>query len=463
MPKFSYKRKEANKSFFNRKLIAPMVLGSILNPINSSIISVALIPIGQAFDVPPSQTAWLVSSLYLATAIGQPIVGKLIDLFGPRLLFLIATSLVGVSSLIAVFAPNFWWLVAARVLLGFGTCAGYPASMYLIRSEAERTGEESSGSILTLLAIASQTIAVVGPALGGVLIEAGGWQSTFIVNIPLSLACIVLGYFRFPRSKAREEKSSFSIDYMGIILFGITLISTLLFLMNPGLHNVYLLMIAIISGALFTCLELKIDHPFMDLRIIGRNVPLLFSYSRGLLSATVSYSFLYGYTQWLDIGRGLAPSHAGLLLLPMFLTSIIVAKMTGKNRDIQRKLIVGIIIQLIATALLLFTDASSSLIYLVIIAVLFGIPQGILNLSIQNAVYFQASSQQVGASAGLLRTFMYMGAMLASAAIGMFLNPEEITKGLHHLAMFNLVICCILLVTLLDRSLSKMGKTKHFI
>ncbi|MFB9759780.1 MFS transporter [Ectobacillus funiculus] len=196
------------------------------------------------------KTAWLVSALYLATAIGQPVVGKLIDIFGPRLLFLIATSLVGISSLIAIFATNIWWLVVARVLLGFGTCAGYPASMYLIRREAERTGEESSTSILTLLAISSQTIAVVGPTLGGLLIEVGGWQSTFIVNIPLSLACVLLGYFRFPRGlgdSLRKEEKVTSIDFIGIIFFGITLISALLFLMSPNWHNVYLLIIESIS------------------------------------------------------------------------------------------------------------------------------------------------------------------------------------------------------------------------
>lgn len=197
-----------------------MILGSILNPINSSIISVALIPIGKAFSVSPSQTAWLISALYLATAIGQPVVGKLIDLYGPRLLFLIATSLVGISSFIAIFPPNFWWLVVARVLLGLGTCAGYPASMYLIRSEAERTGEDSPAKILTLLAIANQTIAVIGPTLGGLLIGLGGWQSIFMMNIPLSFACIILGYTRFPKASLTSvgsEKRHISIDITGII------------------------------------------------------------------------------------------------------------------------------------------------------------------------------------------------------------------------------------------------------
>ena len=61
---------------FNRKLIAPLVAGAVLNPINSTVVAVALVPIGVAFGEPPSATAWLVSALYLATAVGQPLVGR---------------------------------------------------------------------------------------------------------------------------------------------------------------------------------------------------------------------------------------------------------------------------------------------------------------------------------------------------------------------------------------------------
>lgn len=103
-----------------------MMLGSVLNPINSTIVAVALVPIGKAFGAPPSQTAWLVSALYLATALGQPIVGRLIDLFGPRRLFLLSTSLVGVAGVVGTLAPDLGVLIGARVVLGFGTCAGYP-------------------------------------------------------------------------------------------------------------------------------------------------------------------------------------------------------------------------------------------------------------------------------------------------------------------------------------------------
>ncbi len=426
-----------------------MILGSILNPINSSIISVALIPIGKAFSVSPSQTAWLISALYLATAIGQPVVGKLIDLYGPRLLFLIAASLVGISSFIAIFPPNFWWLVVARVLLGLGTCAGYPASMYLIRSEAERTGEDSPAKILTLLAIANQTIAVIGPTLGGLLIGLGGWQSIFMMNIPLSFACIILGYTRFPKASLTSvgsEKRHISIDITGIIFFGITLISTLLFLMSPNLNSIYLIIISIITGIIFIITELRSKAPFIDVRMFKGNSPLLFTYARSLLTATVTYCMLYGFPQWLEKGRGLSPSQTGLVLMPMFLMSIIVSKFTGKSPSIRLKLIVGGFIQLLAILLVLFINKDSSLASLLAIVSFLGIPQGLLSLANQNAVYFQANKSQIGASSGLLRTFMYMGAMIASAGNGLFLKSESITTGMHQIAIFGACIGIILMI-----------------
>lgn len=80
---------------FDRRLLPVMVLGAILNPINSSIVAVALVPIGRALDAPASQTAWLVSGLYLATAVGQPVVGRLVDVLGPRRLSLAGAVLSG--------------------------------------------------------------------------------------------------------------------------------------------------------------------------------------------------------------------------------------------------------------------------------------------------------------------------------------------------------------------------------
>src|SRR5205823_12439895 len=110
------RRRAESSGGFDRRLIGPMILGAVLNPINSSIIAVSLVPIGVAFGAPPARTAWLVSALYLATAIGQPVVGRLVDMYGPRRLYLAGTALVGVAGLLGSFAPSLTVLVVARVL-----------------------------------------------------------------------------------------------------------------------------------------------------------------------------------------------------------------------------------------------------------------------------------------------------------------------------------------------------------
>ncbi|MDT8911893.1 MFS transporter [Amycolatopsis sp. PS_44_ISF1] len=430
-----------------------MIVGSILNPVNSSIIAVSLVPIGVALGAPPAQTAWLVSALYLATAIGQPVVGRLVDLYGPRRLFLIGGALVGVAGVLGLVAPNLPVLIVARVLLGFGTCAGYPAAMSLIRGESERTGRDRPAGVLTLLSITTQTVAVIGPTLGGLLIGLGGWRATIAVNLPLSAACLVLGGLYLPRGHQRPD-GPVRLDLPGIGLFAATLVSLLLFLMNPNAAHWYLPVIALGAGAGFAVRELRTTDPFLDLRVLGGNLPLLLTYVRSLLAYVVSYAFLYGYTQWLEEGRGLSASRAGLLLLPVFLVGIGVAALTGRYRELRGKLLVGAAGQIAACALLFTLGGAGSVWLLVLVAVVLGLPQGLNSLALQNSVYHQADPERIGASSGLLRTFMYLGAMVASAATGGFFGPRADTAGLHSLAWFVLAVSGLFLaVTLFDRTL----------
>nr|WP_063836197.1 MFS transporter [Actinacidiphila yeochonensis] len=457
-------------------MLAPMMLGSILNPVNSSIIAVALVPIGAAFGAPPSQTAWLISALYLATSIGQPVVGRLIDLFGPRRLFLAGTALTGVAGVVGVLAPDLGVLIAARVLLGFGTCAGYPAAMNLIRSEARRTGQDSPAGVLTALAVTTQTISVIGPSLGGLLIGLGGWRATMAVNVPLAAAGLLLGALRLPRTEPAErgkrgERADggegaerarggavAQLDLPGMGFFAATLVSLLLFLMHPAADRWYLPVVTVLAAAAFTRRELGSPQPFIDLRVLGGNVPLLVTYTRALLAYVVSYAVLFGFTQWLEEGRGLTASKAGLALLPLFLTGIAVSTATGRRAGVRGKFLVGAAGQIVACVMMLFLGAHSSVWLLVAVAAVFGVPQGLNSLALQNSVYFQADPERLGSSAGLLRTFGYLGAITASTANSAVYRHRADTAGMHRLALVMLAAGALfLLVTVFDRGLGRIG------
>ncbi|MER7678548.1 MFS transporter [Streptomyces sp. NPDC096934] len=446
---------------FDRRLLPPMMLGSVLNPVNSTIIAVSLIPIGDALGAPPSQTAWLVSALYLATALGQPVVGRLIDVFGPRRLFLVSTSLVGVAGVVGTLAPNLGVLIASRVLLGFGTCAGYPAAMALLRSEARRTGRDSPGGVLTALAVANQTIAVIGPLLGGLLIGLGGWRATFALNVPLAAAAVLLGLLRLPREAGtgespRRGRLAAQLDLPGMALFAVTLVSLLLFLMNLHLRDWYLPVTALAASAAFAAWELRAATPFIDLRVLGGNTPLLATYGRALVAYTVSYAFLYGFTQWTEEGFGLSPLHAGLAQIPMFLVAIGVSLLSGRRQGVRGKLLVGGVGQIVACVVMLTLTGNSPVWTLVLVALVFGVPQGLNSLALQNSVYFQADPERTASSAGLLRTFAYVGSMVASATTAASFGRRADTGGMHHLAWVMLGAGVVyLLLTVLDRTLGR--------
>ncbi|MFV8181997.1 MFS transporter [Streptomyces sp. AF1B] len=454
------KRAPTGTAGIDRRLIPPMMLGSVLNPINSTVIAVALVPIGAAFGAPPAQTAWLVSALYLATALGQPIVGRLIDIFGPRRLFLVSTSLVGVAGVVGTLAPGIGVLIAARVLLGFGTCAGYPAAMALLRSEAARTGKDSPAGLLTALAVANQTIAVIGPLLGGLLIGLGGWRSTFALNIPLAAVAVTLGALRLPKQRAGATvrgRVAAQIDLPGMGLFAAMLFSLLLFLMNLHASSWYLPVITVAAGAAFAVRELRAATPFIDLRVLSGNAPLLATYGRALVAYVVSYAFLYGFTQWTEESYGLDPFHAGLVQIPMFLVGIGVSVVAGRSSGVLGKLLLGGAGQIVACALMLTLTADSPLWTLLLLAVIFGVPQGSNNLALQNSVYFQSDPERTASSAGLLRTFAYLGSMVASSATAASFGQHASTSGMHHLAWIMLGAGVLyLLITVLDRSLRRV-------
>ncbi|MFI0961877.1 MFS transporter [Streptomyces sp. NPDC021080] len=442
---------------FDRRLITPMVLGSVLNPVNSSMIAVALVPIGRALGASPAETAWLVSGLYLATAVGQPVIGRLVDLYGPRRLYLAGTALVGVAGLLGALAPNLGALVAARVLLGFGTSAAYPAAMHLTRSEAERTGRSSPAGVLTALAVSAQTVAVVGPTLGGLFIGVGGWRTIFLVNVPLSLACLVLGALRLPKATeptAHPDHATPGVDLAGMALFAALLVSLMLFLMRPRAADWWLPVLALVAGAAFARRELRVPAPFIDLRVLGGNGPMLATFLRQFLGYATAYAFLYGFTQWMEEGRGLRAAGAGLVLLPLSLSGLVVSAITGRRDAVRAKLVVGSLVQIAGCTALLTMNSTSAIWLLAAVGALMGVPQGLNGLANQNALYRQADPARIGSAAGLLRTFMYLGAMAASAADAAFFTHGADTGGLHHLALFMLAGAVLLLaVTLIDRSL----------
>src|SRR5471030_2700330 len=166
---------------FGLRFVLPLAFGSILNPINSTMIATALVPIAADFHASVAQAGWLIAGLYLASAIAQPTMGRLEDLFGPRRVYLISLLLIALAGVLGQAAPTLNSLVVARVVLGIGTSGAYPCAMRIFRTRADCLGCEPPRIAMSFLSMAAHSTSAVGPLLGGVLTEAFGWHSIFAV------------------------------------------------------------------------------------------------------------------------------------------------------------------------------------------------------------------------------------------------------------------------------------------
>src|SRR5256885_13965788 len=111
------------------------MVGTLLNPLNSSMISVALIGVARDLHVDIALATWLISSFYLVGATGMPLAGRLADLYGPRRVFRVGMIVVLVASALAALAPNFVWLLVWRIIQALGSAAGSPAGQAMFRQQ----------------------------------------------------------------------------------------------------------------------------------------------------------------------------------------------------------------------------------------------------------------------------------------------------------------------------------------
>ncbi|MEU9199237.1 MFS transporter [Streptomyces sp. NPDC048332] len=444
---------------FSTRLTAPLLLGSLLNPLNTTMISTALVAIGHHFGIGAADTAWLISVLYLASAVAQPVLGRLADVLGPRRVFLAGLVVVIASGVVGTVAPGFGWLIVSRLLLGVGTSAAYPAAMAVLRDESARIGRATPRPVLARLSFAALGSAAVGPTLGGLLVMAVGWRGIFAVNVPVALVALGAALLWIPADPPRGRGADGRMPRLGLDPLGIGLFTTaltvLVFFLLDLAHPVWWLLapFVLLAGALVRW-QLRRPEPFIDLRMLAANAALSRTYLRHGVSYLLIYVVMYGYTQWLEEARGYSSGHTGLLMLPMSLAALVCSLLGARTKGIRGPLVLACVLLTAGSGLLFLLDQDTPVAVLLLAGACFGIPQGLIGTSNQAAVQAYAPPESIGSAAGLQRTAQYIGAITASSLIALAYGQSAGDHGLHLMAAVAAVLGVLLVVlTVTDRAL----------
>ena len=446
---------------FGFTFIAPLVLGSVLNPINSTMLATALVPIAESLGSDIAATGWLIAALYLTTAVAQPTLGRMVDLLGARRVFLASLGLVAAAGLCGQFASTLAGLVAVRILLGVGTSGAYPAAMRILRERGEATGSKPPRFVFGVMTLSAFSTTAVGPVIGGLLVSAFGWQSIFTINVPLALIAALSILIWTPHDRAPAHtfaRLMKDIDLPGIALFAAFLLSLMAFLMNLKNGPLWLALAgSVVFGAALVWHSLRRPQPFLDVRMLARNWPLTMTYLRAAAISIIVFSVYYGFAQWLQSAVGYSSAGAGLVTLPMSVVAAAASLTGARTKGLRGPFLVSVGAALAGNLGLLFVDGASPLWMIVTAITLFGVTLGTFSFATQAAVYIQAPAEEIGTAAGLQRTAQYIGAIAAASLLASIYGERASDHGLHSLAAVAGALSAILfIVTLFDRTLARV-------
>jgi predicted MFS family arabinose efflux permease len=436
----------------------PLLLGSTLNPVNSSMLATGLVGIAADFHVGPGRAAQLVSVLYLCSAVMQPTMGKLATLFGPRRVFLTGVAILLIGGVLGGVAPTFGALLASRALIGVGTSACFPTAMALVRRRADRDGTGVPSRVLGNFSIAAQITVVFGLPIGGVLAGAFGWRALFWINVPLGLVTLICALLWVAPDDPVPVRGGLyrALDVPGIALFAATTVGLLIFLADVRRPTWWLLVAALLALALLITRERRAASPLIDVRMLAANRALLNTYVRNVLLGLGIATSLYGASQWMEASAGYSPFAVGLILLPLSGVSIVLARLCSSRGWVRYPLILGAGALVLTGGLLLVIDHRSGVLPLVGMSMLFGLTSGLCSFANQAVLYVQAPAESIAVASGLFRTFNYLGAIFSAGVIGLAFGDHATDAGLHHLAWVVIAIGAgSLALTLTDRYLPR--------
>ena len=439
---------EARPVTAERLVVLTVALATMLAPLNSTMIAVALPEVMDEFNVGLARAGGLITAYLIAMASLQPVAGKIGDRVGRRRFLIGGLMLFGLASVAAALAPNLWVLISFRVLQAVAGALIVPNGAAFI---LEVVPEERRGARFGPIGAAVALAAALGPLLGGVLIEAAGWRAIFYVNLLLVLPALAIGLRWLPPGVAAAVRSQF--DVTGAFMLLLILIGTAGLLMSIARGSTWLVLAAgapavIAIAAVFLWREIKHPDPVFQPRLFRRRAFAAANGGIGLGNLAM-YTLLLSVPLLLASRSESSSLQIGLVLTAMAGAMMIISPFGGQLADkFGRRLptTVGLALLTLGAVPMAVAGAEVTMPVLIVGLAFVGLGIGLSTPGLQTSAVESVREGEAGVASGIYSTSRYLWSIVGSAILaGLVQSTESGANGVG--TVFVIVLTAALLAT----------------
>ena len=401
------------------------VLAAIMmGVLDGTVMNVALPTLSKEFNVTPSDIIWVVNAYQLVVTmmlLGFAAIG---DVFGYKRVFLCGVSIFVTASALCAMSKSFEMMVASRILQGIGGACTMSINTALLRIIFP---PNRLGRVMAANAVIVAVTAASGPALGEAILSVGHWSWIFLMNIPLGLAALTIGWKLLPHNPPQKNKRKLDGQsvVMNAVFFGL-LIYTIEGMAHDGFSTLLLLqaVVTVIVGILYIRRQLQLPMPILPVDLF--RIPI-FSLSIGCSIAcfTAQMLALVSLPFFMQHSLGMGVAATGLLMTPWPLATTLTAPIAGRMIERVHPGILGAVgMGIFATGLCLLAtlgnDTESwNLAWRMAVC---GIGIGLFQTPNNVTITTSAPIQRSGGASGMLGTARVLGQTLGTAIVAILFH-----------------------------------------
>ena len=415
-------------------VIVVLTLSGVVVALQQTLVVPLLQEFSGILDASRDDVSWMVTAALLTAAVATPIMSRLADMFGKRLMMLLCMVAMTVGSIIAAVGAVFLTVIIGRSLQGFAA-AMIPIAISIMRDELPR---EKVGSAVALMSATLGIGGALGLPLSGVIYENLGWNAIFWISAGTGTA-LTAGVWLVVSESSVLTKGRF--DYAGAALLSVALTSLLLAISKGGTWGwgsepvIVLFVVAVAALVVWFPYEMRVGQPLVDLRTSARR-PVLLTNIASLLVGFAMFANLLLTTQQLQLptstgyGFGFSVVAAGLAMVPGGLAMVLFAPISGRLINLyggRITLVTGA--ALMGTAYLVRVFFSSTALVVIALSMLVAVGTAITYAAMPTLIMASVPITETASANGLNSLLRAIGTSTSSAAVTAVLASVTVQIG----------------------------------